>query len=360
MREDDYKHLYQRFKEEEEKRSERDRTIKELNQKLSSLERKNDMLNANMIDFAKKATDKVTTIYNGNVSNVQSNTLQLQHFDPSQFRDKIKPPFRMIYSVPQLVDHLHKFGFGNVYRSCDRSRNAVVWIDNEGTEVRDSNCSQLREHALKAMEGDLRSQLVYQKEREAHLEKMEGTDHLNELIRVRTNISFCHQLLNRDTKLMKDVQKELSKRAKNKKDTTIDVPKIVGYTNFLSLLDTTLFPNILDWITLSITDLGTWLGRQLHNDVHVEGGSFSEESPFILIKNDEGNVKIVDAIEFHNYVKTAYNQTMTYQCQTIVDHLLTHISSLNTSNVENLIRWIESPSKEESCLLLRSFIQTYR
>jgi hypothetical protein len=357
MREDERIDIYQKYKEKEEKEKERDKQVAELVSELKDIRKKNDVLSVKMIQFAEKATDKVTTIYNGTTTIQQ---LQLQHFDASMFRDKIVPPTRMIYSVSQLVDHLYKFGFGNLYRCVDRSRNAVVWIDNDGTEVRDSNCSQIRERILVTLEGDIRRQLVYQIEREAQLEQMEGTDHLDELIGVRANIVFCHQLLDRNTKLMKELQRELAKRAKNKNDISIDAPKIVGYTKFLSQLEDILFPEILEWMTLSFESFGTWLGVSMRDLVHVEGGSFNVDKPFILIRNDEEVNKMIDPIEFHGFVQTAYQKMINELSLPIVEYLLVKIPDIDVKKLYTMIGWIEDPKKEDSQKVLRSMIHVFR
>jgi hypothetical protein len=324
--------------------------IIEQKDKIKQLEKKNDTLNHNMIEFAKKATDKNgTTIYQTNTnSNVQNGHLQLQHFDASLIQDKIVPPSRMVYDVGQLVEHMHRFGLGNMYRSVDRSRNVIIWKDKDGNEIRDSNCSQLREQALCALEGDLKRQLRYQQERLEKLEKIEGTEHLDEMIGVRSNIVFCQNLLNRNAKLMKELQKEISKKGKNKNDTTVDVPRLVGSTQFTSVLQSCLFPNVNQWMGLSITEFGTWLGTALKSYVKVEGSVLYKEKKFIVIRNDDGQTRMLFTPEFVGMIKECIHTMLPSKLEETISVLLRDHSNLTYLKYKEIRDWLEAPKEEIS------------
>jgi hypothetical protein len=315
---------------------------KEQKERLYHLEKKNDMLNINMIEFAKKAADKSgTTIYQTNTnSSVQNGTLNLQHFDASLFRDKINPPNRMIYSILNLVDHSHRFGLGNCYRSLDRSRNVVVWIDQDGTEIRDSNCSQLCERLLLSMDDDIKRQLDYQQQRATYLEGLEGNEHLDELNHVNSNIIFCRQLLDRNIKLMKSLQKELSKKAKNKTDTTVDVPRLVGYTKFIVKLEEALFPDVYKWIGLSFEDFGKWLATTLSDHIDYEGAALYKEKKFIKLQNDEGQSQVVYAPEFGNMIRTLYNEIISLKAKRAYHPFVSYHPQV-AKYYEKMMNWIE-------------------
>jgi hypothetical protein len=315
---------------------------KEQKERLYHLEKKNDMLNVSMIEFAKKAADKSgTTIYQTNTnSSVQNGTLNLQHFDASLFRDKINPPNRMIYSILNLVEHSHRFGLGNCYRSLDRSRNVVVWIDQDGTEIRDSNCSQLCERLLLSMDDDIKRQLEYQQQRASYLEGLEGNDHLDELNHVNSNIIFCRQLLDRNIKLMKSLQKELSKKAKNKTDTSVDVPRIVGHTKFLLKLEEVLLPDVYKWIGLSFEDFGKWLATTLSDHIDYEGAALYKEKKFIKLQNDEGQSQVVYAPEFGNMIRTLYNEVIPLKAKRAYHPFVSYHPQV-AKHYEKMMNWIE-------------------
>jgi hypothetical protein len=350
MMQDDQQSLYKEKEAAIHKVKEQEDIIKEQKDKIKQLEKKNDTLNHNMIEFAKKATDKNgTTIYQTNTnSNVQNGHLQLQHFDASFIRDKIVPPSRMVYDVGQLVEHMHRFGLGNMYRSVDRSRNVIIWKDKDGNEIRDSNCSQLREQALSAMEGDLKRQLRYQQERLDQLDKIEGTEHLDEMTGVRSNILFCQNLLNRNAKVMKELQKEISKKGKNKNDTTVDVPRLVGSTQFISILQTCLFPNVDHWMGLSISEFGTWLGTALKSHVNVEGSVLYKEKKFIVIRNDDGQTRMLFTPEFVGMIKECIGNIFTSKLEETIAVLLKDHSNLTYLKYKEIRDWLEAPKEEIS------------
>jgi hypothetical protein len=327
---------------------EKERLNRDLLIRIRELERKNDIINHKMIQFAEKATEKNTTIYNNNpnFSTIQSATLQLQHFDASLFRDKIVPPFRMIYDVGQLVEQLHRFGLGNIYRSLDRSRNVVLWLDQDGKEVRDSNCSQIRETILVAMETDIRKQLEYQEQREAELEQREGSEHLDELIGVRANIVFCRNLLDRNGKVMKELQKELSKKAKNKKDTSVDTPKIVGYTAFLSSLEVVMFSYPREWIDKSIEEFGIWMADHLKDKIEVEGSVLYQEKKFVVISNDEGMTRMIYGPELFEMIQSVYLSYFGGKMELIYKSLIQDNTHIDYSQVEIMDKWMHEGEEE--------------
>ena len=331
-------------------------TVKEQKGKIKELEKKNDTFSHNMIEFAKKATDKTgTTIYQNQCTSVQTN-LQLQHFDASLLRDKIVPPNHMIYNVGQLVEHVHRFGIGNMYRSVDRSRNTIIWVNQDGSEIRDSNCSQFREQILEAIDGDLKRQLLYQQERAEKLEKIEGSDHIDELISVRRNIVFCRNLLERNGKVMKELQKEISKKGKNKSDTTMDVPRLVGYTTFHTCIEDLLLQTFYEWIGLSFDAFGRWLSIKLVDQIETEGSVLYQETKFIVIKNDEGQPYMMYTKEFGQLVQQIYTENISVKARQILTQCINSHLEKESCNSIAMLKWLETPDEQMTSIILTGII----
>jgi hypothetical protein len=340
------------------KNKEQEYLLRDYKEKIRELEKKNDLLNGKMIHFAEKAVDKgPTTIYQNNT--VQNNMLKLQSFDPTIFRDQINPPHCMIYSVPQMVDLLHNCGLGNMYRSLDRSRNVIMWVDQDGKEVRDTNCSQLREKTIESMEGGCRLQLEYLLQRETQLEQMEGNEHLDELSGVRANINFCRRILDRNTGTMKELQKELSKRAKNKKDTTMDVPRVTTNTKFLAKMEELLFPGIHVWMGMSFEDWGRWIARGFGEDITIEGSILYKDRKFIKIKNDDSQTRVVYGQELSKMVRGVYNDAISYKARWVYHPYLPYhpdMTKENITHIEEKLEWLENGGEIQAEMIIKGIL----
>jgi hypothetical protein len=340
------------------KNKEQEKLLQDYKEKIYQLEKKNDLLNGKMIHFAEKAVDKgPTTIYQNNT--VQNNTLKLQSFDPTLFRDQINPPHCMIYSVPQMVDLLHNCGLGNMYRSLDRSRNVIMWVDQDGKEVRDTNCSQLREKTIDSMEEGCRLQLEYLLQRESQLERMEGTEHLEELTGVRSHINFCRRILDRNTGTMKELQKELSKRAKNKKDTTIDIPRGSTNTKFLSKVEELLFPAVHKWMGMSFEEWGRWIARGLGEDITIEGSMLYKDRKFIKIKNDDSQTRIVYGQEWAKILRGVYNEAIPQKARWVYHSYLPYhpeITKDQIIHIEEKLEWFENGGETQAETIIKGVL----
>jgi hypothetical protein len=156
---------------------------------------------------------------------------------------------------------------------------------------------------------------------------------------------------------MKEFQKELSKRAKNKNDSTFDLPRLVGYTKFHARLEEVLFPEIDKWMYLSLSEFGDWLGMHLRNDVTIEGSVLYQEKKFAVIADDEGQSRMVYTPEFVSMLQLVLNDVLDERVIRIFDYLTSKKDESARTNYNLMRRWLEKPTLVDSDLVMTHFVK---
>lgn len=308
-----------------------------------SIERKE--INQKMIIFAEKATTNAgsTTILQSNYSNHISNNLHLQHFNPSIIMGHITPPDVIIRSVSQLVDHIMKLGFSNFYRISDRSRKSILWYDEDGNPVKDSNCSMIARRVISTLRPELDRQQAFLEQDVERYSKQNNRDETR-LLSMRKDLSFTRSLKEQDKMLMKDLQTEIASRAKNKNDTTVDTPKVISYINFCTRLENILLPDLTEWIDMDNKTFGEYVGKQLKDHFQVEGGSSNPEKPYIIITSDDGIKKVLYADDFLHMLRQSLEIILTTRVLPVIKDCLLTEKKIDRSRVSAILEWIRPSS----------------
>lgn len=318
----------------------KDKTIKELKQELSTTTLERREISRKMISFAEKATSNQggNTIIQG--SHIH-NHLQLQHFNPSLIMGHIKPPDVIIRSIPQLVDHIMKLGFSNFYRISDRARKSILWVDEGGNTVKDSNCSMMSKRVIDTLRPELDKQQVYLEQQLEFCSNKPDKD-LDKLISLQQDVSFTKCLRKEDKSLMKNLQTEIASRAKNKNDTTVDTPKLVGYTELIEQIEQCLYANIHEWIGLTLPEFGRYLQQTLPNYINVEGASSSAEKPYVVVQDDNHHPKMVYHDEISSYVLKALEDIFQPRVLKLIRHLMTSQISRTSKEIDEMLNKLET------------------
>lgn len=330
--------------------------IKKREEKITSLEKEVRSC-WNKIDFwSKRYADKdssqhnPTTIQVVNKNNISNSNqfLFLQNFDPSLIQGYITPPDTIIRNASQLVDKVINLGLRNIYRVTDRSRKSLVWKDDQGNVVQDTNGSQIAEKLIDVLVSDITEQLVYYQN---ILKELEGQPSKNiyQIQDVSGIISFTKKLLSKEPLTMKEIEDVLVKKAKHKSDNSVDVPKKHVLNNFSRNLEQVLFPRITEWMFLSFRELGKYIGSNLKDIIKTEGASLELEDKYFVVKNDSDQNKRVLKEELYIILKDILSSVFnvaTIPC--FLDSLKYNTNYTTLShNLENIIEWIENDTDKD-------------
>lgn len=330
--------------------------IEELKDKIKNLEDEKKKLSVDhremtqkMIYYAEKSFSTTGTTIVNNVSNIQNqnntHTLQLQHFNPSVITGYITPPDVVIRTVSQLVDHIIKLGFGNFYRISDRSRKSILWYDETGKEIKDSNCSMIAKRVINTLRPELDRQQAYlDQELEEQIKKPATLQDFSKISSLRENIAFTRSLKDENGEVMKSLQNEIATRAKDKQDTSVDVPKIATFNKFIHALEQTLVPNIPEWIDLVDAELGVYIKTKMSSLIKIEGASTGEK-PYFVIRDDDDFAKIVyekDLIQF--FFKAVETITPKKTIQIMGTCLTKKERELNPEALSSRLEWLSEHS----------------
>ena len=329
--------------------------IKELQETKKTLERNfNDanlerkQLSNKAFTFAERAsihTPGKTIVQH--VSNIHNNqrTINIQHYNPSLIVGHIVPPEVIIYSVNGLVNHIDRLGFGNFYRMSDRSRKSILWYDEQGLEIKDSKCTLMSKKLIETLRPELQIQKAYLQQEVERVKGLPTSQRsqtaLNEL---NNTILFTTSLLDQHKTTMKALQEEIGKRAKSKHDTSVDIPKVRTYINFISQVQVALIPHIKEWIGLTSKDLGRYIAKKIKDGYAIEGASRQDDKPYIVIQDDEGHHKMITEIEFEDMWKKIIEPLVQKETVGIIEHFIEAKIDYNQENAIKAMKWLQQVS----------------
>jgi hypothetical protein len=315
-----------------------------LETKISDLESKNYyFMNAYIQkDQREKNTPSVVN-YN---TNHTGNNIQLLQFDMSAFVGKIQPPNVMVRNVDQLIGHFQKNGLSKYYTVTDRSRKSLLWIDESGQEVKDTNGTRITSTLLKGLEPDLKRQIQYLQEDLNRLQSLPDRHHYTEEIQERIDaITFCQTLFSPvNIKLMNKITKGIASIAKNPTDKSVDTPpQAPGFKNLVASLVTALFPEVNEWFTLSPSTFGAYLYKHLRERIHVEQPCLVNKTLYIL--NDQNAREKLSSRQFAKIIQDAIEEVFTPMVRNIVLHLYSVRLNSTTEQEERqnqMMDWIDN------------------
>ena len=223
--------------------------------------------------------------------------LVLQFFNYNDCSQKINPPDVTAYSIQEVVNLLFDSGFGNSIRMSDRSRGVIVWNNPEGELIRDSNGSQLSQHIMDCFESTMDTQREYLEQELRRLQSSEYPDD-HQIDMNRQFLTFCRQFKEKDPNILEKLRKEISKRAKDLKDTSIDPIKQSKYQKIVTQLTKELFPNVDQWFGLSLEEFGKYISSKLSDYYWIEGASSGSEEnkAYIVMRNDNKRASKVTTV----------------------------------------------------------------
>ena len=312
------------------------------------------------ITFAEKAVSvKGTSIVPAPLNGPQLVT-QLFHFDPMVFANHLDPATMIIQSVKQFATHLINLGLGNYYRISDRARKSIIWYDEQGTMIKDSNGSILCQRLIEALQTDLSRQQVYLEQQLQRCIDVDPQDRdMSRIQVIRADINFTSSLRQKQNRRIVELQKELASRAKDKNDTTIDTPKTTTYLKFTTRIEKVLLPKITDWIGLSPILFGTYLGRLLREYFTVEGASSNIENPYILIQDDSGYQRLVRTKEILGLIQKSLESILSLR--SVIEDCLFSTKRPSEELTRQMLDWLQTSdnhTNQESKQFLRALVKT--
>lgn len=322
-------------------------TLRQQNRELD-LERRT--VNTKMISFAEKANNTLaSTIVNNYTTNHNNNHVQLQHFNPSLLIGHIKPPDVVIRSVQQLVNHIMSLGFSNFYRISDRARKSVLWYNQDGKEIKDSNCSMIAKEVIKTLQPELIQQKAYLEQEQTIQNSLPPSKQDNtKLAELSENLYFTTSLIQEQPQIMKSLQSELGSRAKNKNDASIDLLKLKTYNKFIYQVQSALLPKMKEWIGLEPKALGEYLATKLKGFFFTEGSSTNVENPNILIKDDEGKKQLVKMESFINILIESLKSILDSEVFSVVKELALDDTKIDIVQAKQTFERIEQLSQKHT------------
>lgn len=361
MSSDDMRRIQEERDQLQEDKKQQQKRIQDLESKINQLERKNDLYIQAYIKKDQSQQGEAKTVIQYTNNNHTNNNIHLQHFDPSCFSDKIRPPEVMIRNVDQLIDLLNSNGFRNFYRVTDRSRKSLLWYDQQGKEIRDTNGSQIASTILQVLEPSITSQISYLEKQVEHYRSLPNQEeYIDKLQENYETINFCKSLLAPFGKrVLSKITKGISDIAKNTNDTTLDQPKKnPGFTNVCQSIRALLFPSVSDWINLSPEAFGSYLYSKSPTLFHIEP-SF-ETTRTIFIKNDTEQRKPMSSEQIGDMIHDVITSTLCEDCKDIVINLVEETTSYNDIHTPAFVEWILVPNNTFSESILTGMYNRYR
>jgi hypothetical protein len=292
-----------------------------------------------LADLAMKlaeASSQSTTSYHQNI--IQTNNVYIPPFDPSVIQGKINPPEIIVGSCGQLVTHLLRLGFGNFVRSSDRARKVLTWFDKDKKLIKDQNGTKLARQIIETLKDELEYQKIFFEEK--------GLD---------TEASFCRNLLNYDEQELKNLQRHILERAKDKTDTSIDSFRPITYVYFTQDLEELLFPNILNWIHLSMFDFGRFIYRGIRKSIIIEGASYNVKNKYIVLTDGQDQNHIIEADRLGEIIQDVILEVITKKTFSCLLPFLEKEISYNKEHIDQFQLFL-TDIKEEQCIVIMNGI----
>ncbi len=296
-----------------------------------------------------------TNITNTNVSQVQNNLqLQLQMFDPSIIKGRIHPPDMMVSSVPQLVNHLFRLGAGNYFRVTDKSRYNTIWNKPGRGPIKDANSMELSNYIVDTLVDEIQTQQAHW---EVELERLLSSPDpdMYRVNETQEHLRFCRNLLDREDELMKELQRTIVNRGKNKGDTSVDQVYEITYYKIINAIAFALLPHVDEWFQMSFYKMGRYLGQKIHEHYHTEGGS--RENMYIVIRDDHEGVHLIYSEKLQELIHEALMPKLFhYETKDIIQYILTKCCTIKLDTVEQTLNYIETPTLDETEEIMRGIV----
>jgi len=169
-------------------------------------------------------------------------------------------------------------------------------------------------------------------------------------------ISFCNDIINKETKVVKELAHKIADQGKYKTDTAIDEVRAITYLNFTSSIEQVLTSDIKGWMELSFFDFGVYLGTRLKTKYHTEGGS--RNKLYIVIHSDNNEERrLVNSSLLQQYIKEAAQSCFFKSTHWNVMHqLFIECSRFETILVEEKLHYFEYPSIDKTQDLMRGIV----
>ena len=294
-----------------------------------------------------------TNITNNTISQVQNN-VQLQMFDPSVIKGRIHPPEMMVSSVPQLVNHLFRLGAGNYFRVTDKSRHNTIWNKPGRGPIKDASCMELSNYIVDTLVDEIQTQQSYWEVELNRLLSSPDPD-MYRVNETQEHIRFCRNLLGKEDELMKELQRTIVNRGKNKGDTSVDQIYEISYYNIINAIEFALLPHIEEWFSMSFYKMGRYLGQRIRDHYHTEGGS--RENRFIVIKDDHDGNHLIYAEKLQELIHEALMPKLFHhETKDLLHHILVKCCTIKEDAVEQTLSYIESPSLDETEEIMRGIV----
>jgi hypothetical protein len=161
--------------------------------------------------------------------------------------------------------------------------------------------------------------------------------------------------LQKDQNLLRKIRSELIKQGKAKNDTEVDPINEVSYRKFISSISVALFPKMTSWIDKSFYELGRYLGPMINRWYHTEGASRGMK--YIVVHSDSNYHHQVNSEKLMSLIQEALDSIIeTDTVESIIENLLTLGKDLNLDRVNKMMKYISTPTLEETQEIMRGIV----
>jgi hypothetical protein len=295
------------------------------------------------LNLAKTIAEKPssTSIFQNILQN--NNSLNLPIFDPSVIQGKINPPEVIVGNAYQLVNHILRLGFGNFVRSTDRSRKILTWVDRDNKMVKDNNGTKIARQVIEALKDELGYQLKFFEEKN-----------------MKDEAGFCRNLLNYNEEGLKEIQKLIIEKAKDKTDTSFDTPKNLTYVYFVQDLEDIFFPDITLWVNLTMYEFGKYIAIRLKDSIIIEGASYNVKNKYVVLKDDQNVSHMIEADRLSNIIQGVILEFIPHKNLPCITMFLRKDIKYNETNVTEFIKFLTEIEDTHSNQIMNGILDYHR
>jgi len=259
-----------------------------------------------------------------------------------------------VSSVPQLVNHLFRLGAGNYFRVTDKSRHNTIWNKPGRGPIKDASCMELSNYIVDTLVDEIQTQQAHWEVELNRLLSSPDPD-MYRVNETQEHIRFCRNLLGKEDELMKELQRTIVNRGKNKGDTSVDQIYEISYYNIINSIAFSLLPHIEEWFEMSFYKMGRYLGQRIRDHYHTEGGS--RENRFIVIKDDHDGNHLIYAEKLQELIHEALMPKMFHhETKDLLHHILIKCCTIKPDAIEQTLSYIESPTLDETEEIMRGIV----
>jgi len=260
----------------------------------------------------------------------------------------------MVSSVPQLVNHLFRLGAGNYFRVTDKSRHNTIWNKPGRGPIKDASSMELSNYIVDTLVDEIQTQQAHW---EVELERLlSSTDpDMYRVNETQEHLRFCRNLLDREDELMKELQRTIVNRGKNKGDTSVDQIYEITYYKIINAIAFALLPHVDEWFQMSFYKMGRYLGQKIREHYHTEGGS--RENLYIVIRDDHDGVHLIYSEKLQELIHEALMPKLFhYETKELIQYILTKCCTIKLDAVEQTLNYIETPTLDETEEIMRGIV----